>query len=478
MSNSPLQKIKQLGNLKILKNFSNLVFGNLVYQIFNLISLVYIARRLKTEGFGEFSYLLVQGQLFATIASLGIKNIVIRNIARDLKQTNSIFAAGMLLQGIGFVISLVILLIYSWLISSYDILTFVVLAINIFSLNFWDTSEAVYMAHQKMLYPGVLKSITLVIWIVFLLLIPNRLFTQQMMFISYTVVLFANILIAYVSLKQAKLLAEPITNLRQITTSIFSQSFPYFILVVVNLPVNFLANNFLKINSSNIELGYFNTSNRLTQPIKLITSLALLSFFPNVSVLWSNNKERFRIKIQQLTPLFINLLLVLSALFSIFSKEIILIVFGKEYLPAAFIFKYQVWFVFLFTVQGLIGTLWMASDKQRLLSVCGVVNAIVCTPVLWYGSLSGARGEAIAYFLSYAFLTPLLFIVFFKSLGLDFKALIEPLIICTLTICGCLILPGSYTFIIRCFVFAAVFAVSFYFNYNRFNTFLKNKGNE
>jgi len=469
---SLVAKFKKVGTLKVVKNFSELVFGNLVYQVFNLLSLIYIARRLKSEGFGEFSYLLVQGQLFATIASIGIKNILIRNIARDLNQSNTIFWAGIYLQGIGFIGSIILLGLYSWLVSPYDAFTFVILSINIMSLNFWDTSEAVYMAHQRMLYPGVLKSITLAIWVVFIFVISNKLFTYQTMFITYTIVLFINIVVAYFALKQAKLLDNKIVDFAATVKNIFGQALPYFILIVVNLPINFLANNFLKINSSNAELGYFNTSNRLTQPVKLITTLALSSFFPNVSVLWVNNAERFKDKIQQLMPLFINILLLICVFFSIFSKEIILIVFGKDYLPAIFIFKYQIWFVFLFTIQGLVGTLWMAADKQRILSICGIANAILCTPVLWFGSYYGAKGEALAYFLSYLIITPLLFFVFYRSLKLTFSVMIKPSIASLAVIAIGIFIPDN-SLILRIGVCALIFFVILYFNNGSIKAFFK-----
>jgi O-antigen/teichoic acid export membrane protein len=80
---------------------------------------------------------------------------------------------------------------------------------------------------------------------------------------------------------------------------------------------------------------------------------------------------------------------------SLIRTEVVVVLFGKGYLPSADAMMYQCWYTLIYAIFCLIGTVLAARDKQRWLAWLSTVYAIITMPILWYASASGAKGLAI-----------------------------------------------------------------------------------
>ena len=74
-------------NLRVLKNIIFILLSKFVDPLFSLILVVTIAKQLGVEGFGQYAFIKATFTIFAVVANLGLDHFVIREIARDKKQT-------------------------------------------------------------------------------------------------------------------------------------------------------------------------------------------------------------------------------------------------------------------------------------------------------------------------------------------------------------------------------------------------------
>jgi O-antigen/teichoic acid export membrane protein len=202
---------------------------------------------------------------------------------------------------------------------------------------------------------------------------------------------------------------------------LLKQSWPYFVLVLLNLPYNYLTNNFLDINSSKTQIGYFNLSQKLMSPVSLVITFSLSALFPNLSNLWMSDQEKFKNAINTGVRLFFLVALTMCFVYTSFAEFIIKLFFSAKYFSIISISQMQIWFVFLMGINSFIGTIWGATNNERMLVKSSIINAVISLPMLYYGSKFGALGLSYGYVVSFAIFEVYLWIDFKKSINLKIK---------------------------------------------------------
>jgi O-antigen/teichoic acid export membrane protein len=150
-------------------------------------------------------------------------------------------------------------------------------------------------------------------------------------------------------------------------------------------------------------------------PIILVINYALTAIFPNLSQLWATNKIKFNQYLSNGFKYFMIIALILCFTFTLFAKEIIVILFTEDYLPAVQVCQVQIWFIFFMSINSFIGTIWGAIDKERLLVRTTIINSLISTPALFIGSYFGAIGLALSYVISFAIFEVYIWFEFRKS---------------------------------------------------------------
>jgi O-antigen/teichoic acid export membrane protein len=448
---------KSLFANKVVKNFSFLTISNFFNQFTLVFASIKIARTLGPVDFGGYTYIYIQAILFAVIAELGLRAIVIRTIARNPERAKSIFLSAVSLQLLGLVFSASLLIIYQYYNPAIESSLIILVIANIFLINFWGNCESIWQGVQRMSIPAIINVLYSIVWVAFILISPLNNFTIVYLYKNYiliqvlqTVTLFAFLLLT------KGILSGPISFISDVKT-ILSESVYYYFNALIALPTNALSNNFLEMNSSKPQLGYFNTSNRLISPVKTVTSLGFTAIFPNLSVLWINDRVNFYKKLQAGFPLLIVFFGCICFGFVMISKELVLILFGEAFLPSYAIIKYQIWFLFMFSLHSFIGTIWSSTNNHKILTIWSIINTVIATPLLFFGSKYGGLGLSYAYIIAYFITFPFIFYYFKKSIDLKIDVTKEALLVLTLFIISC-ILPNDAPFYIRMIILSLMFA--------------------
>jgi O-antigen/teichoic acid export membrane protein len=407
--------------MKVVRNFSYLTIGRVLSMVFGIFTTMKIAKVLAPESFGLFSFLLVQEQLLLNISDLGMRNVIIRTISRDSNQTKDIFVNGVILKLIVSVLMSIIYIIYN---SISGALTTEQLALLI-TVSFFDCVvsliESIFFGYENMLNPSIINLAFRIIWFIIIIFIFNSSMSVTTLFSLYVVLIIMKLMVSSYFMVRLKLLNGRIIRFSESAKTLISQSWPYFSLILIQLPINYISNNFLEINSSKSEIAYFNLSNQLIGPVNMIMTFALASIFPNIAKLWTNDKNRFNRVISNGFNAFMMISLFLCISFTLFAKEIIQVLFSNTYLPAVKVCQLQVWYTFLMSINSLIGTIWGATNNEKLFFKAGIINAAISTPLLYFGSKYGAIGLSYAYVGSFALFEFYLWYVFKKSKTVTIK---------------------------------------------------------
>lgn len=404
-----------LGN-KVFKNFSFLTIGSILAQLISLFTILKITRILSPSEYGIFTFMLMQGALLSAIGDLGMNNIVIRSIARDYNKTNDLIHNGLVMKVIAVLILSFLYIGYNFWLGSLSSEQLILIFVYSLAVCLYKLFENAYVGHERMLPNAIISVSQSILWFSAVFLLPESLVNFTNLFYIYLGISIARALAYYILLHVHKLLKGEIQRFWRTCKVVLNESWPYFVMVVIMLPFTKFSNNFLDLNSTSEQVGYFNLSERLLGPVSMVLDFALAALFPNLSAIWAKDQERFKGLIRNGFKYFMLVSMVLCFLFTLFSYDVILFLFPESYLPAVKVCQLQVWYIFLTSVDSFIGTILGSVNKEKLILRLNIVNAIFSTPLLYFGSQYGAIGLASAFVIGFGVFQFYLWYIFGKSL--------------------------------------------------------------
>src|SRR5690554_2143144 len=127
-----MSKVQSLTESKtVLKNFSVLTFCNIFSQFLMLFISIKIARSISPVQFGMFNLLQLHVAILAILASLGLRNIIIRNVARNKQTLKKIFYGSIILRSIAMTLIIIIFSFYYHHKQTYENILFLLVVISL-----------------------------------------------------------------------------------------------------------------------------------------------------------------------------------------------------------------------------------------------------------------------------------------------------------------------------------------------------------
>ena len=394
--------MRKLLKNKVVLNFSYLTFGSIISQLLLLITVIKITKLLSPENYGLYSFILAQGLLLHSISDLGIKAIIIRTIARNPEKTKDLVYNGLKLRTVALILLMLIYIVYNYFLGNLEPTGIILLGLFTLVDSIFYMFEYVFLGNQKMLYPSLIKIFHSLIWFLFIIFLPAQYFEVFYLLTFFLALNLLKVIIFSYLLKKQDLLIGEVENFWVSTKSLMKEGWPYFGLMLLTLPTNHLSNNFLDINSTQVEVGYFNLAKKLMSPVTLIISFALTALFPNLAVLFQNNKDKFMSLISNGMGLFIGALSILGFIFTLLSKDLIDFFFSTEYQNSIEVVQLQVWYVIINAVNHLVTIIYGATNNEKHIFKLALISAIWSTPILFWGSFYGAFGISLGYVISFS----------------------------------------------------------------------------
>lgn len=370
---------------------------------------MFAARLLGASGWGIFSYALTIEGLFAIIAGMGLGPFLTREVSRNPEQQKEYFSTSFFLQvGLVIISALFILFCAPYVISVPETIPLLSLVVIILAFDVLrDFLMALARAFEKMELEAIIKLITNVcitgLGVLFLFLSAS----PSLLLWAYSIGAGIGLLLSLFVLRSH--IASLFSSFRSsLLWTIFIQAWPFALIgflgaLMINIDVLMLG-----WWRSPEEIGFYAAIQRIIQVLYILPSFLVAALFPTFARLAKSLDDTF-VSIAQKALRIIYLFgvpLVIGGV--ILSHNIVVLLFGQEYIPAVVPFQLLLFSILIMYSSHIVSNAIFAHNKQRYfigLLLIGIVGDIIANILLIpsYGLIGSAIATLIAQGLAYGF---------------------------------------------------------------------------
>jgi O-antigen/teichoic acid export membrane protein len=373
----------------------------------------YVARYLGAERFGILNFVISLVAIFASIAGLGMDDILVRRLVEHPEQASRLLGTGMVLKtGASISCAAATLLLANWFYTlDHTLLAAVLLvgmlfqAFSVIDFYFLSRVQAKYSSGAK-LYALVVSSA----FKVTLIILEENLFWFAAAF-ALEQVLAAVILLFLYRKTGGKLQGCHFD--RGLAAKLIWDCWPLILTDMAIMLYMRLDQVMIKGILDDASVGYYAAAIRLSESWYFVPMTICSSLFPAIVKARMTDAHVFEEKLQRLYDLLLWMGISAAALTTFFSETIVSLVFGADFLPAAQVLMIHIW-AGVFVGIGIPGGKWLLVEnlqKYHLLrALIGCLLNIALN--LWLIPRYGISGAAWATLVSYgssAYLSMLLF---------------------------------------------------------------------
>lgn len=372
------QKILALKNhagfMRYFKNSAWMLGEQMLRMIAGLLVGVWVARYLGPEQFGTFSYVMAFSLLFSSIAKLGLDNIVIQEIVNHPDEQDIYLSTAFWLKILSALMTIILVsLILPWTNNDNKTNLYILIIISGLIFQSFEVVDFYFQSQTLAKIISICKIIQLSlsslvkIYLVFtdselVWFIVVTLLDQISLTISFT--------IAY-QLNKRKTL--PLFNFDYFTSKILlKRSYPLLLSSIVVIIYMRVDQIIIKEIFGEYKLGIYSSAMRLTEIFSVIPGVISTSVFPSI-IKAKKNPAEYQKRLNLLYFFLFWTAIIISILVSLFSEEIIKVIYGVSYKESSNVLRVLIWSnVFIFI--GIAAHRWfIIEDLQKITTLNTVI---------------------------------------------------------------------------------------------------------
>lgn len=381
--------VKLSKKIQVLINIfnQNLLFlhlDNFVKLLLSFVLGLLIANIYGPNLYGVFCYVLSLVGIFTTLSSLGMKNILIRNIVNYNSSNLKILGSGFLIHLISSIIFFLILLVSNncFYIIDNNYKTFInILATIILFKSF----EIFYYWYEAKMNVRKIVSYKIMILLLFNIMKMYILFAELGLFF-----IFALFTIESITISLLYYLVWRIDNLKTnlkfnygLIKKILYDSCPLFF-AVVSVSLYTKMDQIMIANLLNEKsVGIYAASSRLVDAIVSVIGVFTIAFFPKILLHRKFSLFNYYIYLSKLFKIFTIISMFLALLIFLTSHFLINLLYGSEYAESIIVLKI-VSFTIIFISMGVISSKWIVAENKQYLSFQRTIVGLFINLILNY----------------------------------------------------------------------------------------------
>lgn len=346
---SMIKKIKNFKNHSVimmyLNNTSWLLVDNVLKLIVALFVGVWVARYLGPEQFGIFSYVGSFVAIFASIATLGLDSIVIRELVKNENTNEDVLATAFALKVIGACFALFLLCI-GILISSLSMeikviafimgFSFIFQTFNIINLYFQSIvkSKFVVMANMASVLISSIIKITLILFNA-----PLIDFAKIVLFDSFSLSVF----LLYFFIKKTNFNLSDYSFKLTIAKGLLKDSWPLIFSAIAAVIKLKLGQIMLGNLGSFTDVGHYAAALRISELWFLIPVMLGSSIYPALIKAKSESLDLLKYRVLIITKVMFAFAVSFAIIISLLSDFLMTLLFGQDFIGAGAYLSLQIW---------------------------------------------------------------------------------------------------------------------------------------
>lgn len=405
--------MSQNTELRVIRNAFALFWGRAFVMAFSFFFIIYAARLLKADDFGK--YALVRGyfELFLSLSSAGLSNIITREIAKKRSMaghylsSSVVLVSGLALVAGSIMLTVVYIFPYATVTRTAALLACIALVPAAISVVF----QAGFLAFERAKF------------ISYGVVVENLLRTNFSILALYMGHGLKALFVVLILARVVMLLFYAMLWNRRIASFTWAFDWSFLKQLVRDWRV-FTLESWLSDTFANFDIialsafhgeravGLYSAASRIVGLGTIVASSYASASFPYMSQLFERSREKFRRISESSIKYMMAIVLPAVVALSILSDRFILLLYGREYEASIAIFRVLIWILMLKFLNPYLSFLLFAQGRQnKSLQVIAASLAfyVLITPLLV--SRWGGIGMAWALLLS-TFLAFCLYIVF------------------------------------------------------------------
>jgi PST family polysaccharide transporter len=391
---------------KIISNIGWLFADRVLRMGVGLIVTAWVARYLGPQQFGLFNYAGAFVSLFGVLATLGLDQIVVRDMVRDPSCKDETLGTAFVLKLSGGILTILVTTGTIFLLRPDDQLTHWLVGITAAGTIFdaFNTIDFWFQLQVKSKYTVIAKNTAFIL----VTLIRITLLQMQAPLIAFAWALLAEnalgavgLAIAY-KVKGQSLLAWRASLLRAKT--LLKESWPLLLsglAIMVYLRIDQIMLGQLADDKA---VGIYSAATRISElwyyiPIAIVTSVT-----PSIVEAKKVSETLYYNKLQKLFNIMAVLAYMIALPMTFLSKYIVVIIFGQNYVASGGVLSIHIWAA-LFVFFGWSKGIWIVAEGLTMFSLLATTSGAVINILLnfWLLPIYRETGAAIATVISYAF---------------------------------------------------------------------------
>ncbi|NLZ74802.1 flippase [Candidatus Falkowbacteria bacterium] len=401
------------GFRKYFKNTGWMMIARILSLAISFVTTIFVARSLGPENYGQLSYAVSFVGLFSFIATLGIDQILFRDLVKYPEKRSTYLGSSFLMRVLAGLVTMIICCITTLLINKdviSNILIFIIASTFIF--NAFQIIIYEFQARVQSKYPSLISliiSITLNILKIIIIILGKGIIYLALILLLESI-LYA-VLYLYIYKKKLK---ESVFAWRYdsaVAKKILHDSWP---LIVSNAFATIYARVDQVMIKNMIDasaVGLYDAAVRLTEVWYFIPGIIVSSLFPAII----NAKKESDVKyVKRLRYLFLFLLffsITISVITSVLAKPIVSILYGPAFLGSIAVLQVYIWSNVGTAIGSLCNSYLIAENYRRIVLFSSFIS-MTANIILNFFMISrfGIVGAAWATFISYILMSLSLFL--------------------------------------------------------------------
>lgn len=388
----------------ILDNFGWLFLDKILRMGVGLLVGVWIARYLGPAQYGQLNYAIAFVSMFGAIAGLGLNSIVVRDLVKHPDGTDNTLVTAFLLQTLGGLLTVVtIISVMAWLRPDDDF-TRMMVAVLSFSLVFKSTDVVRYWFEaqvQSRYAVWVENAVFVLVSIVKIGAILMALELMAFVWISLFEAMFASFGLIAIGIAKGWRIRLPDASFQR-AMSLLKDSWPLLLSglsVMIYMRIDMVM---LEEISGNWEVGIYAAATRISEIWYFLPMIIVSSVTPYIIRFHTVDPILYLQRMRSLYFIMAWLATIVSLLLSIFSSQIVRLLFGDQFEDAAPVLAIHLW-ASLAVFLGVASSQHLIAEQLQVVSLYRTLIGLVCNVGLNLILIPemGSRGAAVATVISY-----------------------------------------------------------------------------
>ena len=415
----------------IVNRFTTNAFWIMVGRIFQIvltfITTMLVTRYLGPTQYGQITLTFSYVALFVPLATLGLNDILVKELLNNKEDNEEIIGTTIVLRLLSSLLSVIIIYLVVKVMSDNPVLPLVAL-LQAFLLIF-RAFECITFFYQSRLLSkkvGIINivaySLTAIFRIICLIIKKDIYWFAFAVTLDYVVIA---ILLVFVFLKDG----NKIRFSKKYISLLLEKSRPYIFSGIMTVIAGKIDTIMIGKFIDETSVGYYGAATTLCNAWPFVLIAIIDSASPIIIDSYDNDREMYTKRLKQLYASIFYIGVLVALIFTVFSKQIITIVYGTSYLEAHKALKIVCWNT-IFSYFGVARFIWMQSENkykyERVITFFGALFNVILNYILI--NKYGIIGASITFVLTQFFMN-FLILFFIKDTRENARLILDAIIL-------------------------------------------------